>query len=333
MRVHLAQLGSHRLDTPARLLGASHVAPIGAHTLTDDPESADLILFTQCHMLGRDWRLNAIRDHPLTRRHREKVQVYDERDSPWCAFPGSYVSMPASRFMPDCQRASGYLFYAPIEADEEPDLLFSFMGSATHRCRSALFSISHSEAIVERVRGFTFFDPSSLDWEARRKRFRAIVGRSHFVLCPRGGGTSSIRLYETLSAGRVPVIISDDWKPPEGADWDRFSLRWPEGRVDGLAEMLEGRIREWPEMSRAAREAYQLRFAPPAAFRKVLDDGEQLLRARATRNIPPAGLRNAAFRRAGFAHVRSLAETSVRRTARRGVSALGFGSVGRIGKR
>ena len=30
--------------------------------------------------------------------------------------------------------------------------------------------------------------------------------RSKFFLCPRGTGTSSIRLYETLSAGRVPVI-------------------------------------------------------------------------------------------------------------------------------
>src|SRR3954453_21736865 len=100
MLAHFARLGfSKTIDLPVAAmerLAASDET--GCHGLTEDPERADLIVFPQCHMLPTDWQLHAIRKHPLTRRFQEKVMVYDERDRPWCAFPGVYVSMPAAYF-------------------------------------------------------------------------------------------------------------------------------------------------------------------------------------------------------------------------------------------
>ena len=200
----------------------------GVHQVTDDPEAADLLLFTQCHMLPKEWRLDEIRHHPLTEKYRAKAMVYDERDRPWCALPGVYVSMPATSF--DCryERAWGYYRHLDVvDSPVNPDLLFSFIGSPSDRCRQPLFGLYHPDAYVEEVRRFTFYDPRSPHFEERRARYREVLARTRFVLCPRGRGTSSLRLYETLAAGQVPVIISDQWVPPRGPDWERFSLDGP----------------------------------------------------------------------------------------------------------
>jgi hypothetical protein len=50
-------------------------------------------------MLGSDWQVNAVREHPLTGRFAEKTFVYDERDRPWCSRPGVYVSMSARLYL------------------------------------------------------------------------------------------------------------------------------------------------------------------------------------------------------------------------------------------
>jgi hypothetical protein len=47
-----------------------------------------------------------------------------------------------------------------------------------------------------------------------------------FVLCPRGTGTSSFRLYETLMMGSIPIITGmKDYPFDDEYDWDSFSLR------------------------------------------------------------------------------------------------------------
>jgi hypothetical protein len=268
-------------------------------------------------MLPTDWRLTTIREHPLTRHFSEKVMVFDERDRPWCAFPGVYASMPARDFDARYQRAWGYFPVPRMEASKSPDLLFSFIGSPSSRSRKRLFSLRHPEAVVEQVRGFTFYDPASIDFENRRARFREILDRSRFVLCPRGRGTSSIRLYETLAAGRVPVIISDDWVPPRGPKWEGFSIRWPERRSDGLIELLEKRDGDWGEMSAAATAAHQEFFVSDVWFHHVMNLCQELQQSGSMRQFPQAGSRNRAFVAAGADVVRWRSSSALRRTTKR----------------
>jgi hypothetical protein len=49
---------------------------------------------------------------------------------------------------------------------------------------------------------------------------------SLFVLCVRGDGNFSYRLYETLSAGRIPIIINTDLKLPleNLLNWKKHSI-------------------------------------------------------------------------------------------------------------
>jgi hypothetical protein len=50
--------------------------------------------------------------------------------------------------------------------------------------------------------------------------------QSHYILCFRGWGNFSLRLYETLSAGRIPVIISSDNNLPftQKINWNLFPV-------------------------------------------------------------------------------------------------------------
>lgn len=253
------------------------------HELVDEPAEADVILFVQCHMV--DWRLRAIREHPVARGHWAKVMVYDERDRPWSSFPGVYVSAPSSVFDPYRQRAWSYLRVPPTElpSADEPDLLFSFVGSPTHDCRRPLFELRHPDSVVEEVRNFMFWDSSSKDFEERRRRYGDVLTRSRFVLCPRGRGTSSFRLYETLAAGRVPVVISDDWVAPPGPDWEAFSLRIPEERTRLLVGLLEERSGDWRVMSAAAAAAYREFFSDDVAFHRIVELLADLQESRAPR--------------------------------------------------
>src|SRR2546423_191766 len=79
------------------------------HHLVEDPDAADIVLFTECHQLSDDWRLDGIRHSGLATTHCDKVYVYDQRDRPWCAFPGVYASMPQRWFEPRHQVAWSYV--------------------------------------------------------------------------------------------------------------------------------------------------------------------------------------------------------------------------------
>ncbi|HEY1687401.1 MAG TPA: exostosin family protein [Solirubrobacteraceae bacterium] len=278
MLVHLARLNDPYLDQPVASF-AMHAATdkVRAHRLTDSPGSADVILFTQCHMLQNDWRLKRLTRHPLARAFPQKAMVYNELDRPWCALPGVYVNMPRRHFAPQHQRAWGYFTPPPGERAQAPDLLFSLVASNTSPCRRPLFALQHADAIVEEVHGFRFWDSTSELFEARRANFQTTLARSRFVLCPRGNGTSSVRLYEALAIGAVPVIIADDWLPPPGPAWEQFSIRWPEGKIDGLLQMLEARDADWPQLSREARRAYEEHFSPDVYFHHVASLCEDLL--------------------------------------------------------
>jgi hypothetical protein len=248
-----------------------------------NPEEADVILFVQAHMVSqRDVTLRTIVDHPLRKRFADRCLVYDERDRPWSALPGLYVSMP--RPAHNRNREAPVPYYGAVPEgllgvrESKPDLLFSFMGSRTHPCRNPLYGLKHPRGLVRDTTGFVFWDVSARNFADHRLAFVEAIGRSKFVLCPRGHGTSSIRSYEVLAAGRVPVIISDEWVQPARIDWESCSIRWPERDVEGLLEFLEECEDDYDELSRAAAQEFDGHCTQVAKARWFRDD---LLRIKA----------------------------------------------------
>jgi hypothetical protein len=104
------------------------------------------------------------------------------------------------------------------------------------------------------------------------KSYLELIAESKFVLCPRGFGTSSMRIFETMSLARVPVIISDRWQPPPGIPWNEVSVRVPEKDVARIPKILRDLATESERMGRHAREIFNQKFSPAVFYDVLMTD-------------------------------------------------------------
>jgi hypothetical protein len=242
--------------------------------IVDDPDDADRLVVCDLHHQPRLSVRRLIAER-YGRAALARTVCYDERDRPYPEFPGLFVGVAARHVDGAAIRPWAYPPYAcnghVVRATLEPERLVSFVGSPTHPVREQLFGLSGDEVLIRRVDGFMFFQRDGVDDEQIRASYAADLMSSAFVLCPRGHGTSSIRLFETMRAGRVPVIVSDDWAPPVGLDWESFSIRVPERDVASVVEICRDRATEAVAMGRRAADAFEQWFAADVYMRHFID--------------------------------------------------------------
>ncbi len=247
----------------------------GRHRLTDDPAAADLILFVENSRYHDDRFFKQLKNHPLVLQYPAKAFMYNPHDVPWLVLPGLYASMRAPLFDPACMAACSYLEeinkYIYCDYDTEPTHLYSFYGNLRMPVRRELRHLRHPRGVVKKWTFGLYRDDKPKEPQLE---YADLLADSKFVLCPRGLGTSSSRLFETMQAGRVPVIISDDWVPPRGPAWDELAVFVPENRVADIPRLLEQAEARWPDMARRARAAWEEFFAPDTVFHYFV---EQLL--------------------------------------------------------
>ena len=263
MRFHIATIADGYRQRRARELFVELAAEdvIGRHVLEDDPSEAEAIVFVDPHLQSSD-PLLGLRIHPLYTRYEDKAFVYDECDSPVYSLPGIYVGATPrwSSRLPVLGGPYPRSVTTVALACDEPDLLFSFRGARSHPVRDVLCAIRDDRAIVEAsdVSPWGKQSPGNNLTFAQVRHIR-LIHRSKFVLCPRGSGAASHRLYETLAAGRVPVVISDDWLPPPNVAWSDCTVRIAEADAGATASILAEFESEWHELSQhvlVAREKF-----------------------------------------------------------------------------
>ena len=117
------------------------------------------------------------------------------------------------------------------------DILFSFVGSyMTHPLRQRMKDRINGQHIIYR-NGFhidsnTYNNEINLK-EKEESEYKNIIERSRFSICPRGSSSSSIRFWESLQAGAIPILISDHWKLPDW-DWDNTIIHIKEKDFENL---------------------------------------------------------------------------------------------------
>ena len=74
-----------------------------------------------------------------------------------------------------------------------------------------------------------------------------------------------------MKAGRVPVIISDQWVAPKGPVWDSFSLRVRENEVSRIPELLNHYESQAESMGQGARKAWEEWFSKETVFHRIID--------------------------------------------------------------
>lgn len=105
-------------------------------------------------------------------------------------------------------------------------------------------------------------EPDYAVMTAARREFVENLRRSDYVLCARGGGNFSYRLYEALSAGRIPLFVDTDCVLPfeDEIDWRSLCV-WVDASEVGTAAdaVAEFHARLGPEgFERAQRECRRI---------------------------------------------------------------------------
>lgn len=103
----------------------------------------------------------------------------------------------------------------------------------------------------------------SLPADIARREYIDNISNSDFVLTPKGDGNFSVRFFETLAVGRIPVLIDTDVVLPLESliNYDDFVLKVPYRNLNHIGNIVmdvyEGLTEEkFEAMQRAAREAY-----------------------------------------------------------------------------
>jgi len=131
----------------------------------------------------------------------------------------SIVFTPHSTYKNGFQPIAHYskFFYKPYLPISKRPLLASFVGSySTHNIRSRLANILQSriDCLVLDTGVWHYEKPPTQKYTYEKKYIESLKN-SKFVFCPRGTGPSSIRIWEALSSGCIPIIISDELIIPE----------------------------------------------------------------------------------------------------------------------
>jgi hypothetical protein len=276
-----------------RMVRAGHAYRGIDFRLADDPKDADFILFVGAmeHYLGDICR------SPLFRRHHDRCYVYNSSDGGIPFLPGMYPGVAGPVRLPDLQ--FGAFFLRPFDNKElapryneakRPTRLFSFVGTVKYapEVRGRVLALQHPDALLlNRSKGVSDED------------YIEKLRDSYFVLCPRSLSPDTWRIYETMMAARVPVIIADGWVPPRDIDWPSCSFRVSENNVESIPRLCAANVTRAREMGLRARQEWETHCSLEGAFGWVGRRLRELREARKGRTLHPAFdlIRDLAFRR------------------------------------
>jgi len=280
MRIHLRPAG--RRDSEARWLREEMARHQSRHTLTEDPDAADVLLLTDVstaigHAPSFRGLLGAM-GRPELWRHWRRTYVFYEQDVPKPHLPGVYTELAwAPGIEARCTAVSHLhkirILQNPCLSDEPPPderrWLLAFMGRRSHPVRDRILAMDwrgRDDVLVEDTSSYHHFvGPQNRPGKPQRRYVRALRA-SRWALCPRGWSPTAFRIAEAMRSGVAPVVVSDEWFPPHGPDWPRFALWIPESDIPRLPDILEAQGDRWRAMGRRARAAWEEHLAPEAAM-------------------------------------------------------------------
>ncbi len=186
----------------SRLIRAAQSCAFGEHRIVNDASEADLVIFvSSATPYFEDIRRNAV-----LQAFRDKCFVFESDDKVIPFLPGVYASIEKRWHSPGWTRSGFYLNVMdnPSIDFREPlgkgSFLFSFVGSTkTAVVRQRIMELRHSNCHLADMHNIgAVFNHQMPD---RVRLYTDVMEKSKFILCPRGVGTSSWRLFETMKMG------------------------------------------------------------------------------------------------------------------------------------
>lgn len=128
-------------------------------------------------------------------------------------------------FTPHTTESDNYIFiphYNPIfnsapvrRSMKERKIEFSFMGDYNTNHLRVEIGLLKQENIISIPTGKWFFSHDEETKKNLKLDYIQILSDTKFPLCPPGTGPSTLRLFESMSLGGIPVIFNDIKLPPD----------------------------------------------------------------------------------------------------------------------
>lgn len=93
--------------------------------------------------------------------------------------------------------------------------------------------------------------------------YNQTLSESVFSLCPSGAGPNTLRLWESLAVGSIPVLLGPSPRLPEGGtlqsiDWESIVIRITDSQIPDMPTILRGiSLDEVRRRQRAGMDAYE----------------------------------------------------------------------------
>jgi hypothetical protein len=262
-----------------RLLKEFHKLSDKRYDLVDNPDDADIILvvdvWENIWEKGLDCWSENIGNHPIINQYPEKSFLISDIDSPVVLHHGVYASGEKRLLSAGRVCTGSYTLFFPnlinpfvekhvfdISVYGRKNYLFSFIGRNSNPIRSRIFDLTfeRNDVLVQDSSKFDFFSNTIEEQMDRQRFYFETLLTSKFSLCPRGSGASSIRLFESMQLGVVPVIISDAWIYPHGIKWSEFSIILKEKDIRDLERIITSFESSFQEMGLLARKIFEENF-------------------------------------------------------------------------
>ena len=191
-------------------------------------------------------------------------------------FEDSIVFSPHSHIDDQVISIPHYTLTSNHKNNSQRNLLFSFIGSVkTYPLRAKIVQ-KYNHCFDTGVKWAVDAELSATVKNYFKQKYIDLANRSVFSLCPRGAGISTIRLFESMSMGSIPVIIADGFSRPmeDFLDWNEFSITINESDVDKIEDELksvhQGKIKA---MQKKVRKVYSQYFSndklPEAILKEI----------------------------------------------------------------
>lgn len=265
--------------------GLQKLSSPAGHELTDDPAEADLILFAEVYDGLDPYFFDVVR-HPVFRCFPDKCVLYHINDTTASLCRTISPSVESTHLNARCRRSFSYMFRvhenpfrsAEWDRDRPTRFLFSFVGDpSTHPVREQLLKLRYSDALLRGASGVSAMGMDDVQREAFQRRYIEEMLESLFVLCPRGLGPASMRLFEAMEMGRAPVIIGDSWLPVAKLPWADFAFFVKEKDVGQIPSLLAANCHRAVAMGRKARAVWEQYFSPECVFGELIATAAELL--------------------------------------------------------
>lgn len=204
---------------------------------TDSYEDCDFINIAGTHAHFEKERYDWIKHTKIYEEYKHKIIISTHNDNPDFAYEDNVRFLVSSTLKPRSENIKHNVYTIPmlsgngIQIQNDKDFInkcrhnekiydYIFIGKLNNSARKIIKDLSLDNFYFKDTTGT--INQGGFDF----KEYLTLLSKSKFVLCPRGIGSSSYRLYESMMVGSVPIEWGMYSYPfEEIVNWDDFCIR------------------------------------------------------------------------------------------------------------